>query len=183
MPKVSKSYAALDYRRGLAVDLRRLARLARQDTTTSPTVISIDNYTTFFRCFFIGDVVLSSSLMPRRSTCRQNLQHPGRVLRAAADLDDRRDLHGGRAGAADGLHLARAAELQPLHPRLVREDGPALQRSGHEVHAAGRLRLGAAALRHQLHLRRHRHDDLRRDRRRPSAAAPTPASPRHARSA
>ena len=61
----------------------------------------------------------SSSCWRRRSSCRTQLRHPGEYYAPAPALDGRRDLHGRGARAADRLHLARAAELLPLHPGLA----------------------------------------------------------------
>ncbi len=133
--------------------------------TNFASIIAIDNYTTYFRVFFMsmGAVVCLSS----GEFVQDKFRHPGEYYASDHPLDDRRGGHGGVARADDGVSIARVAELQPLCTCLVREVRPALKRGWTEVPAAGRVLISDAAIWHQPDLRAHGQHLLRRDCRQP----------------
>ena len=88
---------------------------------------------------------------------------PGGVLRAAAVQRTRHEPDGDVAGAADGVHCAGAAVIQPVCAGSLRAAGGAFQRSGHQVHHHRSAVLGGDAVRVEQHLRRAGDDLFRRD--------------------
>ena len=91
---------------------------------------------------------------------RRVLRHPA-LHRAGDDAD------GVVPRAADGVHLAGAAELRAVRARLLRPLQPEVERGRHEIHPAGRVFVRPDALRHQPGIRVAGHDPLRGDGRAP----------------
>ena len=128
-----------------------LAYLWNEDDSLYGGVIRVDGYALFFKGFFLvlGGVVILSSV----DYVRRHLTHQGEVLRNSAVHRSGHDDAGLLGRAADGLHIPGASELRPLRPGLLRPLQPQVQRGRHQVHTAGGLLLGAAAVRHKPGLR------------------------------
>ena len=117
MPKVKKSVAAVHHG-GRAGRRRSSSRSFWLDKTDNfAGLIAIDDYTTFFRSSSSDDLRRRAGL--GASTSRRSCSHPGEYYALLVISTIGAIYMAAAQRAADRVPLARAAELQPLHPRVV----------------------------------------------------------------